>query len=53
VFEALGEGPLHLAEAVELAFVDFDIVAEKDPAAKETFEAMRVIWAEGIVSLRE
>jgi serine/threonine-protein kinase HipA len=42
-----------VAEAVELAFVDFDIVAEKDPAAKETFEAMRVIWAEGIVSLRE
>jgi hypothetical protein len=41
-----------VAEAVGLAIAEFGIVADKDPSAKETIEAMKIIWSEGIVTLR-
>lgn len=39
-------------EAAAATMEEFDAVTEKDPAAKETIEAMRSVWADGIAGLR-
>jgi serine/threonine-protein kinase HipA len=41
-----------VAEAAASTMDEFDAVAEKDPEAKETIEAMRIVWADGIAGLR-
>jgi serine/threonine-protein kinase HipA len=41
-----------VAEAVELTLGEFGPFAESDPAAKETIDAMRIAWSDGIAALR-